>query len=57
MLKIVPAKSFFPAPKVDSAIIKLTNIKPKMPDFDIDIFFQRSSDAARVHDSRVFASE
>jgi 16S rRNA (adenine1518-N6/adenine1519-N6)-dimethyltransferase len=40
MIQIVLAKSFFPQPKVDSAIIKLTNIKSKMPDYDIDIFFQ-----------------
>jgi len=40
-IETVKKESFFPVPKVDSAIIKIQNIAPKLPDVkNIDLFFQ-----------------
>ncbi|GAH07808.1 unnamed protein product, partial [marine sediment metagenome] len=40
LIQQVPAKSFFPVPKVDSAIIKITNIKEKFSNVVQKRFFQ-----------------
>jgi len=39
-IKLVPAKCFFPIPKVDSAIIQIANIKEKFLKIDLKKFFQ-----------------
>ncbi len=40
LIEVVPAESFFPVPKVDSAIIKLRNIAEKFPKVAQSLFFQ-----------------